>query len=66
MSGTLKIAEVTREVAENTGAIYLPLQQMFNDACNKAEASYWLWDGIHPTVAGHELIARAWLKAIGY
>ena len=24
----------------------------------KAEASYWLSDGVHPTAAGHELIAR--------
>ena len=26
-------------------------------------ASYWLGDGVHPTPAGHQLIADAWIKA---
>jgi len=40
-----------------------PLQQKFNALCEKREASYWLWDGVHPTAAGHEVIARQWVKA---
>jgi lysophospholipase L1-like esterase len=25
---------------------------------------YWIYDGVHPTAAGHRLIAEAWLQAI--
>lgn len=24
---------------------------------------YWLYDGVHPTAMGHELITREWIKA---
>ena len=33
-----------------------------NEACTKCDASYWLRDGVHPTPAGHQLIADAWLE----
>lgn len=35
-----------------------------DEACQRADASYWLWDGVHPTAAGHELIARQWLSVV--
>jgi phospholipase/lecithinase/hemolysin len=25
---------------------------------------YWMWDGIHPTPAGHHRMARLWLKRV--
>ena len=37
--------------------------QKFDDAAKTTGASYWLADGVHPTAAGHELIAREWIKA---
>ena len=43
--------------------IYPALQAMFDDAAKKMPASYWLGDGVHPTPAGHQLIAGAWMKA---
>ena len=42
---------------------FVPLADMFNEAAKKAEPSYWLHDGVHPTVKGHELIANEWIKA---
>ncbi|MGO4529869.1 SGNH/GDSL hydrolase family protein [Paenibacillus sp. 2TAF8] len=53
-----------REMAEQFGAVWVPLQQTFNEALEQADASYWLWDGVHPTAAGHELIARQWLSVV--
>ncbi len=44
--------------------IFVPLQKIFNDAVNRAAAEYWMWDGIHPTYSGHELIAKEWLKQV--
>lgn len=50
-------------IADDYGAVYVPLQERFNKLCRVREASYWLWDGVHPTAAGHEVIARQWVKA---
>ena len=55
----------TRRIAERNGAIFIPLQERFNALCRLREASYWVWDGIHPTVCGHQVIARAWMDAVG-
>ncbi|CAN5454891.1 SGNH/GDSL hydrolase family protein [soil metagenome] len=41
----------------------VPLQEIFDRACERAPAAYWAFDGIHPTHAGAALISEAWLKA---
>ena len=61
-SETEKRAEAVRRIAGETGQIFLPLQAMFDEAAQKMPASYWLGDGVHPTPAGHGLIADAWVK----
>ncbi|MCA0756833.1 SGNH/GDSL hydrolase family protein [Paenibacillus sp. N4] len=53
-----------RELAQEFGAVFVTLQSVFDAACGRAEASYWLWDGVHPTAAGHELIAQQWLATV--
>lgn len=53
-----------REIATNYGAVFIPYQQVFDEALQKAPAKYWSLDGIHPTVAGAGLMAKAWLQAI--
>ncbi len=57
--------EVARKLAEEFDAIYIPLDEMFKEALNRQEAKFWAADGVHPTPAGHGLIAKAWLKAVG-
>ncbi|MFX3635776.1 MAG: SGNH/GDSL hydrolase family protein [Candidatus Pristimantibacillus sp.] len=56
--------ETVRQLATEFDAVFVPLQAAFNTACTKAEASYWIWDGVHPTAAGHELIAKEWLAIV--
>jgi lysophospholipase L1-like esterase len=56
--------EAVRKLADEFGAVFVPLQAAFDDACNRTDASYWIWDGVHPTAAGHELIARQWLAVV--
>jgi len=58
-----KRAEKAKAVAEKYGLTYIPLQEKFDEAALKAENTYWLADGVHPTAMGHELIKREWLKA---
>lgn len=60
----VQVQQTVRDIAEEKGTFFLPLQQMFNDLCQKAEPSCWLWDGIHPTESGHWMIAKAWLDLV--
>jgi lysophospholipase L1-like esterase len=45
-------------------AIFVPFQNAFNKVLSKAPAEYWIWDGIHPMPAGHELMAIKWLHHV--
>lgn len=53
------------KLAKEFNAVFVDFQQVFDQACQRAEADYWIWDGVHPTVAGHELMAREWIKQVG-
>ncbi len=55
--------KIVRRLAEEFDAIFIPLQELFDKARTVREPSYWLWDGTHPTEAGHALIAKEFLKA---
>jgi len=56
--------EATKRVAEAQNVLFVPLQEIFDKADASApEECYWLYDGVHPTAAGHELIKQAWLEA---
>lgn len=55
---------VVRKLAQEFHAVYVGFQDVFDKACEKAPAGYWIWDGVHPTVAGHELMAREWLHRV--
>lgn len=39
-------------------------QALFDAACKRAPADYWIWDGVHPTYPGHALMADEWLRAV--
>ena len=60
---TKKRAEAVKKIAEEFHQTFLPLQAMFDEAAALCPASYWLGDGVHPTPAGHQLIADKWLDA---
>ena len=58
-----KRAAASKRVADKYGIKFVPLQEKFDEAVKKAPETYWLIDGVHPTAAGHEIIAREWVKA---
>ena len=60
-----KRAEMAKKVAQKHSAVFIPLQDAFDEAAKLAPADWWLRDGVHPTSVGHELIARRWVKALG-
>lgn len=51
-----------RRLAKKYNLNTIPLQDIFDDAIqNVAPASHWSSDGVHPTPAGHALIAEHWV-----
>ena len=56
--------EVVRQLAAEYSALLVPLDGLFAAACAKARPAFWAADGVHPTLAGHGLIANAWLEAV--
>lgn len=54
------------EVAKKAGAIWVPFQQKFDEAVAAGtEPAYWAGDGVHPTIAGHALMAKVWRDSVG-
>ena len=60
-----KRADRAREIARKYGLAFVSLQAQFEEATKKAPDDHWLKDGVHPTLAGHELIKKEWIKAFG-
>jgi len=55
---------VVRRLAREFNAILVPLDGIFAQAAAICEPSFWSRDGVHPTPAGHALIAQSWLRAV--
>ena len=55
-------AAVVKKLAGEYGAYFLPLQAAFDEKAAKFGAAPYLFDGVHPNVAGAALIADEWLK----
>lgn len=57
-----------QDIVDRLAAKYhLPVvhyQKAFDEACKTTPAEHWSWDGIHPTYAGHGLMAKEWLKTV--
>lgn len=51
-----------RKIADDYGALFIPFQEILDSALESAPAPYWLLDGVHPTIAGHALMAKSWLR----
>jgi len=54
---------VAARVAQRAGATFVPLQPVFDDLARKSPPAYWAADGVHPTPAGHAVIAERWRRA---
>jgi phospholipase/lecithinase/hemolysin len=56
--------QVVRDLAGEFDAIFVPFQRVLDEALQQADPAYWAADGVHPTPAGHRLLADAWLAAM--
>ena len=64
VEGLTAYRDAARALTDKYSAIWVPYQQAFNDALNDAPSEYWAPDGVHPTLAGHMLMARTWLNTV--
>lgn len=56
--------KAAKDIAKQFGAVFIPYQKIYDEAQKKAPGAYWTGDGVHPTLAGAQLMAKAWMKAI--
>ena len=61
MAITDSLAQIVRKIADDNHAVFVPFDNLFADL-QKSEPTpkYWIWDGIHPTAAGHQRMAELW------
>jgi len=56
--------QAARDIADQFGAVFIPYQSVFDKATESAPGIYWTNDGVHPSPAGAELMAHAWLEVV--
>lgn len=57
-----KFQAVVTKLGVKYKAPVVKLQRLFDEASKRAPAEYWVFDGVHPTYAGNQLIADEWVR----
>ena len=55
---------IVERLAKKHRAALVRYQQAFDEAAKRAPADYWVWDSVHPTYRGHQVMADAWERAV--
>lgn len=55
---------IVAKLAKKYDAAVVPFQKAFDEACKRAPAEHWIWDGVHPTYSGHQIMADEWVKTV--
>jgi lysophospholipase L1-like esterase len=56
--------EVVARLAARHDAALVKFQEAFDQAAERAPAEHWIWDAVHPTYSGHQVMADAWEAAV--
>ena len=56
--------KAAKDIAAQFGATFIPYQKIYDEALKQAPGAYWTPDGVHPTLAGAQLMAAAWLAVV--
>jgi len=56
--------KIAARIANEFEAVWVPFQAAFDNALEFAPAGHWAGDGVHPSMAGCDLMAEEWLKAV--
>jgi lysophospholipase L1-like esterase len=57
--------QVVRELAREYRTALVAADGMFAELAAGNKPEQWLFDGVHPTPAGHQALAEAWLRQVG-
>lgn len=60
----VKRQEIVARLAAKHGAALVHFQKALDDATKRAPAMHWIWDDIHPTYSGHQILADEWERAV--
>ena len=55
---------IVAKLAQKHDAALVQLQKLFDDAATKTADDYWVWDSVHPTYRGHQLMADEWERVV--
>ncbi len=55
---------IVAKLSQKHGAAVVRLQKLFDDAAAKTADDYWVWDTVHPTYRGHQLMADEWERVV--
>ncbi len=61
-----RMAVIIKEIAEDYDAVVVDSFSMMDSLVSDPKVTdhlYWMWDGVHPTTAGHRKIADLWMKS---
>jgi lysophospholipase L1-like esterase len=56
--------DIAAKMAREFDATWVPFQKAFSDAAKIAPPVYWTHDGVHPSMAGCQLMAETWLNTL--
>ena len=54
--------QAIRQLGQEFRTLYVPLDGIFAQAATHRPPNFWVPDGVHPSPAGHALIAQSWLQ----
>ena len=59
--------KAAKKIADDMKLTFVPFHTAFMKAVKSkgTDGKFWAWDGIHPSIAGHSLMRKTWLEAVG-
>ena len=56
--------KAAHNISKEFNTLWVPFQSVFDQGLQQAKETYWAPDGVHPSMAGSQLMAQTWLEAV--
>ena len=56
--------KAAHKVSKKFNTLWVPFQSVFDQGLQQAKETYWAPDGVHPSMAGSQLMAQTWLEVV--